>query len=56
MQRRQFTQHLLKLAIMATLGCGTTVAFEQALPRKPITIEVSFAAGGPSFDSKEFLS
>ena len=48
MQRRQFTHHALKLATIATLAPGATVAFAQAFPSKPITILVAFAAGGPA--------
>ena len=48
MQRRQFTGHALKLATAAALAGGTTAVFAQAFPSKPITILVSFAAGGPA--------
>ncbi|MEP6587606.1 MAG: tripartite tricarboxylate transporter substrate-binding protein [Polaromonas sp.] len=48
MQRRQFTHHALKLATIATLAPGATVALAQAFPSKPITIMVAFAAGGPA--------
>lgn len=49
MQRRQFTHHALKLATLASLASGATLALAQdAFPSKPITILVAFAAGGPS--------
>jgi tripartite-type tricarboxylate transporter receptor subunit TctC len=48
MQRRQFTDHALKLATIATLGSGARLAFAQAFPSKPITILVAFAPGGPA--------
>lgn len=48
MQRRQFTGQALKFATAAALAGGSTAAFAQAFPSKPITILVSFAAGGPA--------
>ena len=48
MQRRQFTYHALKLATIASLVTGATLALAQAFPSKPVTILVAFAAGGPT--------